>query len=292
MSLTFCWLGVAGIELKAGNQVLAIDPFFTRPSLLQMLRPIRPDAALAAEKLPVCDVVLVTHPHYDHLLDVHTILRRTGARAYGTPNTCVLLSALGIPAGQRTCVQVGDQFNLGPFQVTVHPARHTPIPFPRRFNGPLPAHFSAANPQAQRFARLQLPVLPPQLPVLPPRLTDYRMDACYSFLIQAEGRSLLVGNAPVPADGLFISPYHPLSYIEGVLQVVQPRRVVLIHWEDFTLPLDRPLKPMLLTPAQGLRRRFPPIQRVNLPALAQQIQRLQPGIEVEIPQLNQTVEWA
>jgi L-ascorbate metabolism protein UlaG (beta-lactamase superfamily) len=32
MSLTFRWLGVAGIELKTGEQILAIDPFLTRPS--------------------------------------------------------------------------------------------------------------------------------------------------------------------------------------------------------------------------------------------------------------------
>ena len=31
MSLKFRWLGVAGIELKAGEQVLVIDPFITRP---------------------------------------------------------------------------------------------------------------------------------------------------------------------------------------------------------------------------------------------------------------------
>jgi L-ascorbate metabolism protein UlaG (beta-lactamase superfamily) len=51
VSLTFCWLGVAGMKLKAGGQVLALDPFFTRPSLVEMLRPVSSTPSLVEKKL-------------------------------------------------------------------------------------------------------------------------------------------------------------------------------------------------------------------------------------------------
>ena len=74
MSLTFRWLGTAGIELTAADQVLALDPFFTRPSVRQMFRPIIPDPALVASHLPRCNYVLV-NPFVKELtvMDAHNL---------------------------------------------------------------------------------------------------------------------------------------------------------------------------------------------------------------------------
>ena len=125
MSLTFRWLGVAGLELKAEGQVLVMDPFFTRPTLLSMLRPLVSNSALIAEKLPECQFVLVTHSHYDHLLDVPEVLRHTGAVVYGSPNTCQLLRLLGVPASQLHEINVGDKLSLGEFMVEVIAGQHS-----------------------------------------------------------------------------------------------------------------------------------------------------------------------
>jgi L-ascorbate metabolism protein UlaG (beta-lactamase superfamily) len=97
MSLAFRWLGTAGIELRAADQVLALDPFFTRPSLRQMLRPITPDPAVVASHLLRCNFVLVTHPHYDHLLDVPAVLEQTGAVLTAQPT----LASSCLPLGFR-----------------------------------------------------------------------------------------------------------------------------------------------------------------------------------------------
>ena len=80
--LSFRWLGVQGLELSCAGQTLAIDPFFTRPPLSSLLlRRVQPNLALAARLLARCDYVLVSHPHYDHILDVPDLLKRSGAPA-------------------------------------------------------------------------------------------------------------------------------------------------------------------------------------------------------------------
>src|SRR5512146_3140073 len=110
MSITYRWLGVAGLEFVSDGYTLLIDPFFTRPGKAAVLvgRRVAANAALVAMHAPHADAVLVTHPHYDHLLDVPEILNRTTARAFGSPNTCALLAYHGIQPQQINAIQVGD----------------------------------------------------------------------------------------------------------------------------------------------------------------------------------------
>lgn len=251
MSLTFRWLGVAGVELKAGNQVLALDPFFTRPPLVQLLKPLQPDSALAAEKLPTCNVVLVTHPHYDHLLDVPAVLRHTGAVAYGSANTCRLLHLLGVPDTQVKQVQVGDVLVLGAFKVEVVYGQHSRIPFGRIFNRGL------------------RPNLKPPL-----RVQDYRMDLCLGYRITVMGKCLLVcASEPQPADILFVVAQESRSYYLKLFKGVQPHTFIPIHWDNFTRPLSQPL------------RRFTRPGRLQLWQITHLARQVLPGVNVIIPEI-------
>ncbi len=80
----FRWLGVAGIELRVNEQILALDPFLTRPPFRRMwFGRVRSDSALVVTTIPQCNVILITHAHHDHLMDVPEIIQQTGATAYG-----------------------------------------------------------------------------------------------------------------------------------------------------------------------------------------------------------------
>ena len=263
----FKWLGIAGIQLTLNVQFLLIDPCLTRiPRWKLFLGRLQPDLAQLARLLPRSDHLLVTHAHYDHLLDVPALARRTGAEVYGSHNACQLCLLEGIPDAQVHRLQAGDCLNLGVFNITVVPARHIKVPF---FTpGPLPAG-------------LQPPFTARQ----------YRLDACFSFHIRAPGISILVNAGSPPeslekADVLCLHPFHSEGYCRRLLAKVQPRLVIPNHWDDFWFPLDQPLQPSLLPP----RLAFPPLQRLNISQFVDSIQYIRPDVRVFVPQRLQAYD--
>jgi L-ascorbate metabolism protein UlaG (beta-lactamase superfamily) len=251
MSLTFRWLGVAGIELKTGEQVLVIDPFFTRPSLTGLIKPVLPNTQLVTEKIPHCDSVLVTHSHWDHLMDVPTVLQHTGAVAYGSGNTCQILRLLDVPVNQVKEVHVGDTMSLGPYEVEVIHGQHSWIPFSRWFNG-----------------RIRTDLQPPL------RLQDYRMDVALGYCIEVEDIRVLVCAAqPQPAELLFTVAQEPKAYYRKLFSEVRPHVVVPIHWDNFIRPLSKPLH------------KFARPGRMQLRQLADLAGELLPDATVLIPEI-------
>jgi L-ascorbate metabolism protein UlaG (beta-lactamase superfamily) len=258
------WLGVAGIELRANEQILVIDPFVTRPPLRRMWwGRVRSDTALAAATVPHGDFLLVTHAHWDHVMDMPAVIDQTRATAYGSPNTHQLLAILGVPEERLQEIKVGDRLTLGTFQIEVLPAEHGLV-------------------LGRPFATGSLaPHLRPPL-----RMRDYRMDVCFSFLIEVDGLRFLdwsseqIHSAP-PADVLFVKPHQERAYYEVLLDVVQPRVLIPIHWDDFMRPLSQPLRPMLKPP----RLAFPPLARVDLTAFRQMIKRIAPQTQVFLPKI-------
>ncbi len=262
------WLGVAGIELRSDGQILAIDPYFTRMPLRRMLGRMRPNQQLIAERLPRCDYILVTHPHYDHLADVPEVIHNTGATAFGSANACRLVAAMGGPARQVRQVEVGDSLALGAFRVEVLAGEHGQIPFARLFN------------------RALSPRLRPPL-----RAWDCRMDCCFSFLIHAAGYRVLVGPGEVPAeaapaDVLCMGVINSPECYRAVLQRARPRVVVPIHWDDLFRPLSQPIRPMLAPPARTL----PPLRRVDAARFARLIGAMSPASRVLIPEMFRPYE--
>ena len=251
MSLHFRWLGAAGVELKAGGQVLAIDPFFTRPTLVQMLKPLKTDQSLVHDRLPTCNSVLVTHSHYDHLLDVPEVLRHTRAVAYGSTNTCQLLRIFEVPGEQLQEVGVGAQLKLGAFHVEVINGHHSHIPFAGLIDGSLP------------------PGLHPPL-----RVTDYRMDICLGYWITVMGVQLLIcAEEARPADILFAVAQEPKKYYIDMLNGVRPDKFIPIHWDNFTRPLNKPVK------------RFTRPGRLPLWQVAHLARQVSPRLDVIIPEM-------
>jgi L-ascorbate metabolism protein UlaG (beta-lactamase superfamily) len=257
------WLGVAGIDLRVAQSALVIDPFFTRfPLWRALLGPVRPAPEPGLAHLPDCDAILVSHTHWDHAMDVPPLARRTGARVVGSPNTCRLAAASGVPAGRIREVGAGARVAQGPFQVTVLPAAHVTWRGRRVLAGPMG------------------PDLRPPL-----WAWQYRMDHCFSFLVEAQGLRLLDwcgaswDGAP-PADVLLVQPFYDEAYYEALLERVRPRLVVPVHWDDFMRPLSAPLRPGRRPPADG--RLLP--ARVNLDTFRETLRRVAPAARVLVPE--------
>jgi len=250
-TLSFRWLGVAGIELRLGERVLLIDPFLTRPPLryLRFGRPA-PDVARISRHIPNCDYILVSHAHYDHLMDVPVLLHQNPqAIACGSPNTCRLLEVAGVPQNQRRLIAVGERLVLPPFKVSVLHGEHVRLPPGFRFAGSLP--------EILRY---------------PLRLSDYRMDECFAFFLEADGYRILYGEAPQPADVLFAAP---LRFSVETLKIIQPRLIVPIHWDRFFRPLDKPVRPL-----PGLPRYVNSLKRFK-----RMVETTLPGVRIWLPRL-------
>jgi L-ascorbate metabolism protein UlaG (beta-lactamase superfamily) len=150
VSLTY--LGVAGWKLESGSHALLFDPYFTRvdPDALPESAPIAPDAAAIARWAPRhADVILVSHSHYDHLMDVPAIAQATGAIVVGTEGTVRIAKAAGLPDRQTAAVRggealTGETLAGSPFEVRPISALHSLIgipsaPVPPAVSLPMPA---------------------------------------------------------------------------------------------------------------------------------------------------------
>jgi L-ascorbate metabolism protein UlaG (beta-lactamase superfamily) len=256
------WLGVAGLEFGYAGRVLLVDPYLTRIPFWRMwVGHVHPARELLAQHFGQVDDILVTHAHFDHLLDVPVIAQRSQAQVAASPNACCLLEVSGVPAGQRRTLHAGDRLDLGPFQVDVRRARHGLAP-----------GFGAGE-------------LPPHLQA-PLRARDYRMDMDFSFLIHVAGLSILTDPGEdwqdaTRADVLFISPARPAVYYERVLPQVQARLVMPLHWDNLFRPLSAPLTPYYGLPHWA----WPPLQRINLADFKRRVQEIWPAAQVLVPEL-------
>ena len=267
----FRWLGVAGFELEWNGSILLVDPFLTRPPAYKLLfGRTRPDGALLRQHLPRADHILISHSHYDHLLDVPEIASYTGARVYGSANTCRIAAVCGLPPAQIQRVQAGDVLHLatredaaqgGAMRVEVLAGEHAPIPIYRP--GKLPEKLS-----------------------YPLRLNDFVMDEDFGFLIQAGEMRLLSWHnwrpGPAPrAEVLLIGADIRLPDLPELLDQVQPRLLIPTHWDNFLRPLSKPLKPFFRPPSF----QRPLLDRYDPWRLKQWVERARPGVEVWVPGL-------
>lgn len=81
------------------------------------------------------DAILVTHAHFDHLLDVPEIMGRTHAQLFAGPTAVQLVKTFGISPNECEIVRPGRTRTIGPWTIRVFAAQHDrllgKIPFDR-----------------------------------------------------------------------------------------------------------------------------------------------------------------
>ena len=141
------YLGTAGWEISDGSTVILIDPYLSRingprpPGPAAVVTPVPgdarplyrmddiavPDGATIDAHIQRADVILVTHTHYDHVLDVPHIALRTRAAVVGTESTENVMRAYGVPEQTLITVRGGEDYEFGVFSVRVIPSIHSAL---------------------------------------------------------------------------------------------------------------------------------------------------------------------
>lgn len=235
------FLGVSTLLIDDGESAIMTDGFFSRPSLLAVAaRRLAPDraritAALDRVGAARLDAVLPVHSHYDHALDSATVASLTDAVLLGGASTLNIGRGAGLDEDRLVLAVPGRPLEVGPYEITHLAARHCP---PDRFPGVIEKPLRT-----------------------PARARDYRCGEAWSILVAhaPTGRRMLIQGSAGFVPGALAGQQAEVVYL-GVGQLglrpeaeireywaetvgaVGARRAVLIHWDDFFSPLDRPLR--------------------------------------------------
>jgi L-ascorbate metabolism protein UlaG (beta-lactamase superfamily) len=145
---TVTWLGHACFLLRLAGRTVLLDPFlseFAGPRPRLGPRRFTPPA-LAVERLPPIDILIVSHNHYDHL-DAPTIEALAGRRSIEVV-VPLRLGRFFRRRGYRKIHELdwGQQVRLGAVTVTALPAVHFSRRGPFDHNKTLWASFAVASP--------------------------------------------------------------------------------------------------------------------------------------------------
>jgi L-ascorbate metabolism protein UlaG (beta-lactamase superfamily) len=278
-AIQLSYLGTAGWQITDGRTTILIDPYFTRlprskfgswsetrdgiPLALLGDALVTSDTAAVDARVSSAAFILVGHSHYDHLLDVPYIARRTGAIVVGTVSTRNIVAAYGIPDKQLITVRGGEDYDFGTFSLRVIPSLHSAL-----------ANKAYYDPR----------VAPPDLRS-PLRLRDFVEGGTLAFLIRIAGCEVFVSGSmnyiereltglrpDVAIIGSTARRREIHDYTGRLLSALgNPPLVLPNHWDDETLPFTDPNA--IATPSI----------RGELDAFTAEVQRASPATTVLVP---------
>jgi len=255
--VTLTYLGTAGWQINDDKTVILLDPYISRingpapPSggsgrtVVNDNRPLYSwsDKATADETaidshIPRADYVLVTHTHYDHILDVPHIALKTGATVIGTESTANVLRAYGVPEQQIITVRGGEDYQFPAFSLKVIPSIHSPLDHKH--------YFSSATAPAGMKAPLTLEQIHPE-------------GGTLAYLIRIQGHQILGfgGNNYIEREISGLDPDVALvgaagsrteiyDYSGRLMRALHyPALVLPTHWDNFLVPYETSQQPAL-----------------------------------------------
>ena len=245
--LRLTYLGTAGWEITDGTTIVLVDPYLTRAKYgtpndavsPDDPRPIVTNSSIVPSDTTVIDqhitranVIVVTHSHPDHALDVPYIATKTGAVVVGTESTANLARASGVPESQLKIVSGKEELTFPGVTIRVIPSLH--------------GIFAPPRPGAP-------PPVPPKIPrdITPPfHYADHQEGGTLAYLIRIAGHQIIVFGSMnfieseisgLSPDIALIGGMPERQYIDNYTGRIMtalhlPGIVVPTHWDQFNVP--------------------------------------------------------
>ncbi len=248
-ALELTYLGTAGWQITDGKTVILVDPYLTRfkyntpndpvspddprPEVTRNL-PVPSDTAVIDRHIQRADLILLTHDHPDHALDVPYIARKTGARVVGTESTGNLARAYGIPEAQIKVVKSGDTVDFPSGSVRAIASLH-----------------GMFRPPAAGAVARPVPVIPAGAKA-PLRVGDYAEGGTLAYLIRIAGKRIVLfgsmnfieselnGLKPdIAMIGAMPERKNIDNYTPRIMRALgNPPIVLPTHWDRFNVTYD------------------------------------------------------
>jgi hypothetical protein len=267
-ALELTYLGAGGFLMRWNGRAILTAPFYSNPGLLQvgLGLAIAPNTRRIDAHLPALDAVeaiLVGHAHYDHLMDAVYVAEThaLGAVLYGNETMAHILASRERLRGRVVALdaEAGDWWQPGRWQYVAD--RSIRFMALRSEHAP---HFLGIKMFGGSVAK--------DLDQLPRSAYGWKEGQTFAFLIDflgADGTVRLrlhyqdaasdppAGFVPPPAAAatepvdvaiLCLASFAQVrDYPEAIVRQLQPRTVVVGHWEDFFRSPDLPLQAVPLT---------------------------------------------
>jgi L-ascorbate metabolism protein UlaG (beta-lactamase superfamily) len=235
------WYGASCLSITDDKTRIIIDPFLTRPSLWKVLT----NQALVSDTQLVNKffgkdtretIILITHTHFDHILDLPAVLKANPkALVYGPSETIDFLKLFKIDTNLFNSLAKNTEFKIGQFTIQSFDILHSELPLGFSFS------------RGKMNSKMATPL----------GAQDYKSMNSHSFLIKHKDAKILLHPSSVPQDynlldiDLLIVGLTSIdigSLKKEVIDKVKAKKVFAIHHDNFFKAFDEPLAKMPFFP--------------------------------------------